>query len=752
MPRPTLNILLGPKPDQLEQRAASELQRYVRELFDFKPRLVRRLPKSGHVMVLGTRSSNPMLRETRKLGSQDYAIRNLSSKRLEICGGSPVALLWGTYEVIAQWGVTYLVQGDVMPEPKKVGPFRLPRLDVVRRPVFEQRTFRIVNDMLNSGVLWSLKDNEQLFDQLVKLRFNSVYATTYPHQPWCNWSFRDVKYEAADLVYGFRHVIHERSIGREVIGRLGHYTNPDLQGANTFEERLVRCKRLMHGLIDAAHARGLKFILGHIVNDFPEEFKRALPRWSRGQRIPQSTMEAGQYSTLGLFEDTGNCRFGHYMTPLNPVFVDMAESWLAALLTEYPQIDGVFLSPSEFPPGAGGLAQCWDALSRRHHLKGKAGLKEIERRAAGQSVGLQKGRGLREAQGMVMTVRLLDLLLNERTRITKLLGPHKKIYSTSLTDALLPVIPHVFGSGRLEFVRAGDYLTAHAAAHVDRLAPIKDSGLGIHLSTTINDDNTGFLPQFTTSALHVMVKGMRKYGVKGYWFRQFDISEYEPVMAYLIEAGWDRTMTPRKAYTNLVSRICGEAAVKPVVKAFNRLEATLEDADRVIGTGFMMPRLMQKFWIEPERIKACDSTWRKLIKEYAAIEPYLETGLKLSEPRGKSFVSSMLGFVQFAGLFLESACAVGQARVQFDAAQALKPTTENGKFDVSKYNRIMRQSAETLGDAVTALEKATRIWADTVRDPTDIGSLVGLNAYGLDWLRGKADDVRIQSEHWGFEI
>ena len=133
-------------------------------------------------------------------------------------------------------------------------------------------------------------------------------------------------------------------------------------------------------------------------------------------------------------------------------------------------------------------------------------------------------------------------------------------------------------------------------------------------------------------------------------------------------------------------------------------------------------------------------------------EPYLQTGLELSEPRGKSFLSSMLGFVQFARFFLESACAVGQAGVQFDAAQALKPTTKNAKFDVTKYNQIFRQSAKTLEDAVTSLEKATRIWADTVRDPTDIGSLVGLNVYGLDWLRGKADDVRIESEHWGFEI
>ena len=71
---------------------------------------------------------------------------------------------------------------------------------------------------------------------------------------------------------------------------------------------------------------------------------------------------------------------------------------------------------------------------------------------------------------------------------------------------------------------------------------------------------------------------------------------------------------------------------------------------------------------------------------------------------------------------------------------------------MDSYNTTMRQSASHLAEATATLEQATRIWADSIRDQTDRGSLLGLNVYGLDWLRGKADEVRMQSEHWGFEI
>ena len=755
MSRPDVIIQLGPDPHPLEQRAASELQRYIRILFGFTAPLRRQLPRSGCAFCVGTADSNEMLAGSPRLPQEGYVVRRRRAGRVDVCelvGGSAVAVQWAAYEAVAHWGVTYLVQGDVLPEPGTAGPFRLPKMDVKHRPVFETRCFRIVNDMLNSGILWSRADHDRLFDQLVKLRFNTVYAATYPHQPWCHWSFRGIERDNVDLVYGFQHVVHERTVGQEHFGRLGRYTNPDFQGADSYDERLAAGRRFMHGIIEAARSRGLRFVLSHTYNDFPEEIKKHLPRWSRNHRIPRSTMQRGDISTLGLHEDGGNHRFGHLLTPLNPVFVEMVESWLGALLTEYPQVDGIHLSASEFPPGAGGIERCWNDLAERHDLSPGFTLDGIMRRAARHRVGNQKGRGTREALGAIANVRLLDMIVNE----PKTLGPlleGRKIYATMLSDALLPVLPHIFDHDRFEFIRSGDYLTARVVEHMDRLAFAKDTGFRLHQTTTINDDNVGFLPQFNTSVLQKMTRAMRRHGVKGYWFRQFDISEYEPVMALLVEAGWDRTVTARKVYARQVARVCGTAALEPMLKAFTMLERALEDANTVIGTGFMMPRLISKFWTDGFHRRDDDKTWQKLIPSYEAIEPHLERAEALSEPRGRKYAGDLLAFIRFAALFLRTAILVTGARESFDAARALAKAPRGRKpFDVSGYNAIMRQSAAQLADATATLERATRIWADSVRDPTDRGSLLGLNVYGLDWLRGKADEVRLQSEHWGFDV
>ena len=660
---------------------------------------------------------------------------------------------WAVYEAIATWGVTYLVQGDVLPEPGTAGPFRLPVDEVRRRPVFSMRCFRIINDMLNSGILWTQEDHERLFDQLVKLRFNAVYAATYPHQPWCHWSFRGVERSAVDLVYGFRHVVHERTVGKEHFPKLGHFTNPDFLNFETYEERLAAGRRFMHGIIEAAHRRGLRFIFSHTFNDFPEEFKAPLAAWSRRYRIPRSTMSKGGAGKIGLHLDGGGMRYGHLCTPLNPVFVEMVESWLGAHLAEYPQIDGIYLNSAEFPPAAGGVEKCWGDLSQAHGLAPQFTFHKLMRHAGGHQVGTQKGRGRREALGAVATVRLLDLVVNEPKTIEPLLHG-KKIYATCMSDALLPVLPHVFDHDQFAFIRTGDYLTSRVAEHMDRMAFARESPFQLHLTTTINDDNVGFLPQFNTGALHTMVKGMRRFGVAGYWFRQFDISEYEPVMGYMIEAGWDRTATPRKTYTRQVERICGDASVAPMIKAFGILERLLEDTDAVIGTGFMMPNLIAKFWVPGFFDAGYRANWKTLMRGYDVAIVALEHGVALSEPRGQQYAGDLLAFVRFARAFVQTATQVNDARGHYDDAEALIEArgSRSGQFDVDGYDAAIVAAAAKLNEAMRTLEKATRLWADAVRDPTDRGSLLGLNAYGIDWLRGKADEVRMMSEHWGLRV
>ncbi|MFH1009459.1 MAG: hypothetical protein V1800_18435 [Candidatus Latescibacterota bacterium] len=39
--------------------------------------------------------------------------------------------------------------------------------------------------------------------------------------------------------------------------------------------------------------------------------------------------------------------------------------------------------------------------------------------------------------------------------------------------------------------------------------------------------------------------------------------------------------------------------------------------------------------------------------------------------------------------------------------------------------------------------------AARVGDPTDLGSLAGLNAYGHEWLRGKCTEIYWESQQYG---
>jgi hypothetical protein len=50
------------------------------------------------------------------------------------------------------------------------------------------------------------------------------------------------------------------------------------------------------------------------------------------------------------------------------------------------------------------------------------------------------------------------------------------------------------------------------------------------------------------------------------------------------------------------------------------------------------------------------------------------------------------------------------------------------------------------------MEAAVRLWADACRDATDRGTLAGLNTYDRDWVRGKADEMRLQSELWSIDL
>ncbi len=722
--------------------AVSELQRYVRLLFGFHPLVGERV--TGPSVQVGGPVPAP------GLAAEEYRVepRTVAGHEVVAClGGSPRATLWAVYELIEQWGVHYLIQGDVLPED--AGPFHLPRVCLHRQPVFARRGFRVLNDMANSGIFWSLADHQRLFAQLSKLRFNAVLVSTYPHQLWTHWSFRGVERRTGGLCYGYEHPVHPQTIGRERFGAIDMFTNPDFQGARTYEDQLAVGQRFLRGLIDAAHDRGLEVNLVQHFTDFPPEFLRHLPAWTEadGIHLPEATVQQPQCARLGLAQVGGDPALERYRSPLNPVYVDMVESWFLAHAEAYPDVDCYGFTQPEFPPGAAGLQECWEALDARYDLERRlplAGLAEQARSTPVDSL-MPPARMVTELHGAIQTLRLLDQLLVERQVLSRCANPRIRVTGTFMSEYAHPLVPLVLPADRFEFMAIVDYLPRHVAQRLHTLAFARQTDMPVSLITTIEDDNVGFFPQQVTPSLHRIVQGMRAHGLQGFWFRQFDISPHEPAMYYMARAAWDPGIAPDAAYRDFSRRVCGAGVAPDLVQVFHQVEELEQASNDLCGVGFLMPNLYSKLW------QGGSDEQRLRLLEYARridpIERAMAAVTSGSITPGRPWAEQYGGFLRFAAEYARTVAAIIDARSAYGRARERQEAR-----DFQGYGEAMDGTVVLLREALKLSEQALRTWNARVTDATDLGTLAALNAYGHDYLRGLAWQIYLESQFYGFSL
>lgn len=71
----------------------------------------------------------------------------------------------------------------------------------------------------------------------------------------------------------------------------------------------------------------------------------------------------------------------------------------------------------------------------------------------------------------------------------------------------------------------------------------------------------------------------------------------------------------------------------------------------------------------------------------------------------------------------------GQARMTYEQALSSKRAK-----DFRSFHKQITQSSDLLFQALQESEQAVKTWTALVVDPTDLGTLAGLNSYGHDWL------------------
>jgi hypothetical protein len=175
------------------------------------------------------------------------------------------------------------------------------------------------------------------------------------------------------------------------------------------------------------------------------------------------------------------------------------------------------------------------------------------------------------------------------------------------------------------------------------------------------------------------------------------------------------------------------------------VEGMEEKSNALCGAGFMMPNLYSKFWTG-YRADARE----KFIAYTEDIQPILkimESVLEKTEARGKRWAANYRNFLRFATEYPLIAAKIIEAKLAYEAA---KKTREAKDF--RGYGEQIDRTVSLLQEAVKLSEKALMTWKGLIVNPTDLGTLAGLNAYGHDYLKGLAWQVYLESQVYGFSL
>ncbi len=746
-------VVVPPGAPELERFAARELQRYLYELYGASVSSVGSPnPAMDLNILLGSPGTNPAVAGTLgkagwpKVSDQGMVLRRVSvagKPALVIGGGSPEATLWAVYELVERAGVRFLLEKDVLPQQPE--PFPPGELDLVLEPRFRFRSYRAINNLATSLIFYGMKDYRHLIDQLAKLKFNVLYAQTYPHQPFVHYQFRDQPKVTGVLHYGWKVPIHLSFIGRHLFGGRSELINPDFVGAETYRDRLRAGQNLLRELFAYARRRGMQTGLNFRINQFTNEFNWRLPEWSDREYVPRSALKGKRSARLGISEYAVDPTAFPYMTPDNPVVVELNKTIIRAHIDTYPEVDFYGWTQPELPVGGQQYRQMWDQLNRKYELEPEFSLETMEESARTNTLplGVRQGeRPLHELRGAVANAYTLDKLVNEDRILAKSINPDASIVVSTFSDEFYPVMPRIFPNAMLMVQM--DYLTSLAAERTEMLSFAAKTETRVMTLATLADDNVGILPQLPTQPLHKILDAMDRYDVDGFFGRQFLVTKLEAGTAYLAKASWSAEVTPELVYRDQVKLVCGEGSVTPMLQAYRILEeATLKGDEVAMGFLFPVPNMMSKHW---EDLSGSVAGWDALATYYVRAVPLVESALQQSRPEGKSYLQQLLGQLRFGTDYIAVVQAVRKSRVEYEASQKARADK-----DLRAFERHIR-SHEMLEGALAQLKTGIQHWADAARDPSDLGALGVLNYFCYDYLKGVALNMYLEMERWSIDL
>ena len=577
-----ITIVLGRNADPFEVLAGDELSHYLEKLSG-RPVSIATSDKWMHgasesASFIGLPETNPLIKEvleeedTSKIDSEGFILgyRSLrGSQTWLITGQSGIGVLYGTYAFLEEAGVTFLLSGDLLPEPCK--EFVLPKIDRASKPEFERRGFLLPFPLNLHESMWGLDNYRHLINQMAKQRLNYLNLNITAADPMLEYHFQgeknligDVNTPESGYLVARMHVPNaytdQIEIGKEHFAGIPSMAPPELQGVPSPEEAHRKCKAMFLAIFDHAKTRGVKIGFTMDATEIPYNFARFM---KRNDQAPAHRTIAG-------------ARVDHY----DPLFEEHTKAWLTALFETYPDAVDLFFWNAEgyhkapdgsdiehrkaieyyrpqFEDAKRIFEDNWEATCPYSSIIGKSAQDVIDT----------------DIIQMAATLKIIEISRNLRPDFTVGFGFLFRGYLLQSVDRVVDKnIPFVDFQSSAVIPIKNDTNALYCAGMGERKR---------YIIPRVDDDDSMFgipfyLRQFQTDGV---LKEAKKAGSQGFIAQLFRARGTEHHVSFLARGGWDAELTPEQFYETYIAEIFGSEAYSPILRAFK----LLEDSEELLG-------------------------------------------------------------------------------------------------------------------------------------------------------------------------
>jgi len=718
---PPITIVVARDAPALERLAATELSEQFRKLGSADVKTAAKPPTGdGAVILIGSPTTNPAVKaavgnDWPKLSDQGIALKSAKVRngtQLVVGGGSPVSTLWAAYELGHQLGIRYHLHGDAY--PVETPTFRTDGWELIQEPNLRSRTWRTINDFPIGPEAWGLEEHRRMLRQLAKQKFNRILLATYAWQPFVQYEFRGVKKQSAMLWYGYHYPIDGDTAGRSIFQGAKEFYNPDLAGKRNAEELTQAGTQLLRGVIDESHRLGMTVALSFSPLEFPREFAAVLPEAKVIHQLEGLTIGPGAKQP-----------------PDDKLLAALATAQLRAFIETYPTLDALYLTLPEFPEWEEHTETAWKRLDARTGIGKSVQLKDLEQAAAKRPLIASGERGVRAVHGNVTSFDFLQTWLADRSLLERPDGKRMELNVMNVDPVFYPVIDKILpeDAGGIHFI---DYTARRVAAHVDLLKtlavkkPTTGPSANPSLILTLADDNVGVLPQFVAGHLHTLVQGLRKAGWAGFSTRYWIPGDLDPSVHFLSRAAFDDSITPERAYEDLIRPSCGDGVAERLILGWNHVTQATDIIDQNdIGFAFPVPDMVMKHYSATE---APPKWWQEVSDHYLNAMNEMYRAHDRSNPAGRKLLYSLARRYEFGLEYMTAMQAVrsaGVARAQGDEEAQLAK---------------LEEAAESLYNGLTALSTVA------THDTSYQGVIAVLSEYGYRPLQKEIQSLQDASD------